>query len=341
MDSIKRSKLAIMVPLGGLIVGWSLFMGAIYSDLFIDIASYDNQGNYIGPEPQVQLSTYLFLLGITAFGLAALTGQTMALRARTENDNSLAKAAHRFGNLLVIISLVAGAVFAIGNFLGAFNNYAGRDAAMLVRIFGVYVPILLATAVVVTILLKAFVFRKDAPDLANLAQDEDRKALQRAVGLAYAAPIIGTAIAIIFGLVVYDVTKTDLDVWIWVIIQLIIATAILVGTKFASKAKSAKPIPAKPRVIGIAAVNLNLVLSIVFGAVVSVMSFSFGAQAIDSLRVWGEWDEKKVPQQSYEIVMPDLEWLASDFLPALALLALAVIGIYKSIVVRHQSEINS
>ena len=338
MDSIKRSKLAIMVPLAGLVAGWSLFMGAIYSDLFVALPSYDNQGNYIGPEPTVQLSTYLFLLGITAFGIASLIGQTIALRVRTEEDQPLAKAAHRFTNLLVIISLVAGAVYAIGNFLGAFNNYASRDASLLVRLFGVYVPILLATALVVVVLLRAFVFRKDAPDLGSVAEDAERKALQRAVGLAYAAPIIGTAIAIIFGLAVYDITRTNLDVWIWVIIQLIIATAILIGTKFASRAKSAKPLPAKPRVAGIAAVNLNLVLSIVFGAVVSVMSFSYGAQAIDSLRVWGEWDEKKIPQQEVTIVSPSFEWLLSDFLPALALLALAVIGIYKSIVVRNLSE---
>ena len=338
MDSIKRSKLAIMVPLAGLVAGWSLFMGAIYSDLFVALPSYDNQGNYIGPEPTVQLSTYLFLLGITAFGIASLIGQTIALRVRTEEDQTLAKAAHRFTNLLVIISLVAGAVYAIGNFLGAFNNYASRDASLLVRLFGVYVPILLATALVVVVLLRAFVFRKDAPDLGSVAEDAERKALQRAVGLAYAAPIIGTAIAIIFGLAVYDITRTDLDVWIWVIIQLIIATAILIGTKFASRAKSAKPLPAKPRVAGIAAVNLNLVLSIVFGAVVSVMSFSYGAQAIDSLRVWGEWDEKKIPQQEVTIIPPSFEWLLSDFLPALALLALAVIGIYKSIVVRNLSE---
>lgn len=338
MDSIKRSKLAIMVPLAGLVAGWSLFMGAIYSDLFVALPSYDNQGNYIGPEPTVQLSTYLFLLGITAFGIASLIGQTIALRVRTEEDQPLAKAAHRFTNLLVIISLVAGAVYAIGNFLGAFNNYASRDASLLVRLFGVYVPILLATALVVVVLLRAFVFRKDAPDLGSVAEDAERKALQRAVGLAYAAPIIGTAIAIIFGLAVYDITRTDLDVWIWVIIQLIIATAILIGTKFASRAKSSKPLPVKPRVAGIAAVNLNLVLSIVFGAVVSVMSFSYGAQAIDSLRVWGEWDEKKIPQQEVTIVPPSFEWLLSDFLPALALLALAVVGIYKSIVVRNLSE---
>jgi hypothetical protein len=54
--------------------------------------------------------------------------------------------------------------------------------------------------------------------------------------------------------------------------------------------------------------------------------------------VWGEWDEKKIPQQEVTIVPPSFEWLLSDFLPALALLALAVIGIYKSIVVRNLSE---
>lgn len=335
MESIRKAKLAILLPLLGGVATWVLFMSAIYSDLFVPMPSYNDKGEFLGPEPAVQLSTYLFLVGIALFALAALVGQSTALKLRRAEDFPLAKAAHRFGNLAVIVGLVAGAVYAIGTFLGAFNNYDTREASLLVRVFGVYVPILIATGLVVFVLLRAFVFRKDAPDLGNILEDEERKKIQRAVGLAYAVPVIGTAVAIIFGLVVYDVTKTDLDVWIWVIIQIIIAVSILIGTRYASAARSAKPLPVKPKTTGVAAVNLNFVLSIVFGVVVSAMAFGFGASAIEKLRVWPEWKEGQTEPLQPTISLPSFDWLISDLLPAVALLTLAVLGIYRSIVIRN------
>ena len=39
--------------------------------------------------------------------------------------------------------------------------------------------------------------------------------------MGFAIPILLTAAAIIFGLVVYDITRTDLQVWVWVVIQVI------------------------------------------------------------------------------------------------------------------------
>lgn len=309
-------------------------MAAVWSDLYAPFPRYDNNGNQLD-EPQVQLSVYLFLVGLTLFSVFALLGQRKALAVRAVEDSGLAKAAHRANNLAVILALVAGAVYAIGNFLGAFNNYGSRDASPLVRILGVYVPIVLATILVVLLILFAFVFRKDAPDLASTEHDDERKKLQRYVGLAYASPIIGTAIAVILGLVVYDVTRTDLDVWIWVVIQAIIATSIILGTNFASKVRLSKPLPPKERRTGLAAVNLNLVLAIVFGAVVIAMSFGFGAGAIEELRVWPEYKPGDTEELFPTVEMPDLSWWFSKMLPAVVLLALAEFGIYRSIVVRH------
>lgn len=327
MNSNRAVKTAIRLPLIGLIVTWIFFVGAQYSELFYPWPEYDFNGNYIGPEPSVHLSTYLFLLGIVAIATTSLIGQRIALRARTIDDTKFAMAAHRFTNLAVILSLVGGAVYAIGTFLGAFNNYSDREATPLVRILGVYLPIILAAALVVTVLLFAFVFRQDAPDLPHAERDEDRSALQRAIGLAYATPIIGTAIAIIFGLVVYDTTKTDLDVWIWVVIQLIIATSILVGTRFAAKARLARPLPPRQRQTGAAAVNLNLVLSIVFGAVVGIMAFSFGFAAVENLRDFST--------NMFRVNAFTLRWFLEDLLPAIALLLLVVFGLYRSILLRH------
>ena len=339
MQEIRSAKRAIIFPLVGLAIAWVFFMVGIFTDQLVMVEQYAIDDF---SEQELRWSTYLYLIGISAASVASLLGQRTALTLRNNEDFPLARAAHRFANLGIILSLLAGAIFAIGNFLGAFGGY-DRDAPGLVRIFGVYVPIVLATALVVTILLLGFVFRKDAPDLKN-EKDEDLAKKQRAVGLAYATPILGTAIAILFGLAVYDITRTTLDVWIWVIIQLIIALSILIGTRFAAKAKLVAVEP-KPRKPGVAAVSLNFVLSILFGVVVTLMAFTYGGSAIDSLIDWEAYWEARAPLESKgeefvamapEMRGADLGWWLGDMFPALVLLALAEIGIYKSIVTRNQ-----
>lgn len=336
MSESRNANRAIQLPLIGLAFLWVMMVLAQYVDLYREYPTYGINGEQVPYEVTLQWSIYLILLGITGVAIASLLGQRIALALRVENDSPLAISAHRFNNLFVILSLVAGAVFAIGNFLGAFNTYDSRDASPLVRIFGVYVPIVLATALVVVVILFAFVFRKDAPDISHEEKDEDRARLQRAVGLAYASPIIGTAIAIIFGLVVYDTTRTTLDVWIWVIIQAIIATSIIVGTRFAAQAKSAKPLQPKPRRTGTAAVNLNLVLTIVFGVAVTVMAFTFGFAAVENLREWPQWVEGKPETQQPFVNAISLGWFLESLLPALVLLALATVGVYQSMISRHR-----
>jgi hypothetical protein len=74
---IKLSKQAILTPLIGLVVGWTLFMFAIYSDLFV-FPIYDSQGMYLGETQAVKVSTYLYLVGIVVFGLLSLRGQQLA-----------------------------------------------------------------------------------------------------------------------------------------------------------------------------------------------------------------------------------------------------------------------
>lgn len=336
MSESRNANRAIQLPLIGLAFLWVMMVLAQYVDLYREYPTYGINGEQLPYEVTLQWSIYLILLGITGAAIASLLGQRIALALRLENDSPLAISAHRFNNLFVILSLVGGAVFAIGNFLGAFNTYDSRDASPLVRIFGVYVPIVLATALVVVVILFAFVFRKDAPDISHEEKDEDRARLQRAVGLAYASPIIGTAIAIIFGLVVYDTTRTTLDVWIWVIIQAIIATSIIVGTRFAAQAKSAKPLQPKPRRTGTAAVNLNLVLTIVFGVAVTVMAFTFGFAAVENLREWPQWVDGKPETQQPFVNAISLGWFLESLLPALVLLALATVGVYQSMISRHR-----
>jgi hypothetical protein len=339
MDN-KLSKRAILAPLVGLIGGWKFFMFAIYAGLFV-YPIYDAQGMYQGDEQIIQPSTYLYLSGIVIFGLLALYGQRLALRARSFAgvDDALARAAHRFTNFAVIVALVGGAVFAIGNFLGAFNTYIDREENLAVRLFNVYIPILLATGLVVFILLRAFVFRKQ---VVKGAKKERMSESEKALGLGYAVPIIATAIAIIFGLAVYDVTRTDLEVWVWVIIQVIVVSGILLGTRFSTKAKSAKPTAPRARpTLAAGAANLNFVLSIVFGVTVSFMSFSFGAMAIETLRGYPTYKEPAPGEEftavwSWTVSPLSVSWFIEQMLPAIVLLVLAAAGTYLSITERNK-----
>jgi hypothetical protein len=336
----KLSKLAILTPLVGLIGGWKFFMFAIYAGLFV-YPIYDAQGMYQGDEQIIRPSTYLFLSGIVVFGLLALYGQRLALRARALAgvDDALARAAHRFTNFAVIVALVGGAFFAIGNFLGAFNTYIDREEDLTVRLFDVYIPILLATGLVVYILLRAFVFRKQ---VVKGAKKESMSESEKALGLGYAVPIIFTAIAIIFGLVVYDVTRTDLQVWVWVIIQVIIVSGILLGTRFSTKAKSAKAAPPRTRAtLAAGAANLNFVLSIIFGVTVSFMSFTFGSMAIETLRVYPPYEEPAPGEEftavwSWTVAPLSVSWFIEQMLPAIVLLVLAAAGTYLSITERNK-----
>ncbi len=336
----KLSKLAILAPLVGLIGGWKFFMFAIYAGLFV-YPIYDAQGMYQGDEQIIRPSTYLFLSGIVTFGLLALYGQRLALRARAIAgvDEALARAAHRFTTFSVIVALVAGAFFAIGNFLGAFNTYIDREENLTVRLFDVYIPILLATGLVVYILLRAFVFRKQ---VVKGAKKERMSESEKALGLGYAVPIIATAIAIIFGLVVYDVTRTDLQVWVWVIIQVIIVSGILLGTRFSTKAKSAKAAPPRARAtLAAGAANLNFVLSIVFGVTVSIMSFAFGAAGIEKLRVYPPYEEPAPGEEftavwTWTVAPLSVSWFIEQMLPAVVLLVLAAAGTYLSITERNK-----
>ena len=336
----KLSKLAILAPLVGLIGGWKFFMFAIYAGLFV-YPIYDAQGMYQGDEQIIRPSTYLFLCGIVIFGLLALYGQRLALRARSLAgvDDSLARAAHRFTNFAVIVALVTGAFFAIGNFLGAFNTYIDREENLTVRLFDVYIPILLATGLVVYILLRAFVFRKQ---VVKGAKKERMSESEKALGLGYAVPIIATAIAIIFGLAVYDVTRTDLEVWVWVIIQVIIVSGILLGTRFSTKAKTAKTAPPRARAtLAAGAANLNFVLSIVFGVTVSIMSFAFGAAGIEKLRVYPPYEEPAPGEEftavwSWTVSPLSVSWFIEQMLPAVVLLVLAAAGTYLSITERNK-----
>ena len=341
MNRIPLANRAIVFPLAGVVTTWWLFMIAQLVELNTQQPTYDNMGVQISPNV-FHISVYLFLLGIAATSVASLIGQSLAIRARESNtDNpSLARSANRFANLMVILSLAAGVVFVIGTFMGAFNAYSARNEDLTVRLVDVYLPIILGTALVVWLLLRAFVSREhDKNEDGTKAKMSSR---QKALTLGYTVPILATAFAIILGLAVYDITQTALQVWVWVIIVLIVAIGVVAGTRFAARAKSAKVEKPKPKTaLTAGAGTLNFVLSIVFGAVVGIMSFSFGSSAISKLQTFSvpPVDCKDTECNSIASIQPPTwQWLFEDMVPAKLLIVLTVVGIYFTLVERNRIE---
>jgi hypothetical protein len=330
---------AIAFPLIGEIWGWLFFVAAVFANQLQNNLNYGTQYQPLPAPEIVHLGTYLFLVAIAGFAFSAIWGQSLAIRARAEldEDNHLARAAQRFTTLAVVVALAFGAIYAIGNFMGAFGYSSSNAQNAGIRILDVYLPILLATGLVVFVILRAFVFREGE----HQEGEKDKRGLtetQKALGLGYAMPIIATAVAIILGLIVYDVTKTTLQVWVWVLIQIIVVAGVVQGTRFASKAKQGvvRP-PRERRVLAAGAAGLNFVLSIVFGGVVSIMAFTYGGSAVDKLQNYPEYDANG------NVIGPDkttldpitLTWVINDLLPVLVLLGLAVVGIYWTLIARN------
>ena len=344
MKKLTQVQKAIALPLIGEVWGWLFFVAAILANQLQFPSNYGVGNRYyvMSPPESVHVGTYLFLIAIAGFSFSAIWSQSLAIKSRAElgEEHLLARAAQRFATLAVVVALVFGAIFAIGNFMGAFGYSSSNAQNALVRILDVYLPILLAAAMVVFVILKAFVFRQGE----HQDGEKDKRGLtetQKALGLGYAMPIIATAVAIIFGLIVYDVTKTTLQVWVWVLIQMIVVAGVIQGTRFAAKAKQGviRP-PRERRVLAAGAAGLNFVLSIVFGAVVSIMAFSFGGAAVDKLIRYPEYDSEGNLIGSDQVTLQpiSLTWAINELLPALVLLGLAVVGIYWTIVTRNKEE---
>jgi hypothetical protein len=111
------------------------------------------------------------------------------------------------------------------------------------------------------------------------------------------------------------------------------------GTHFASKAKTARQAAPKPKTaLAAGAANLNFVLSIVFGGVVSIMAFAFGNEAMGKLQKWPTYGPNETGPVYPSIEAPDLKWYLEELAPAKVLLLLAVIGVYLAITERHRKR---
>ena len=331
MKRIALANRAISLPLLGWVFTWIFVMTATW----LAMALHEGYNASL-----VRPTVYIYLVAFALAGFSALTAHGWAVKAvAVDEADGLARASLRFATLMVVLGLSVTTIFALTNFLGAFNSFSsiGQNSNVGLRFVWTYLPILLATAVVVFIVLRAFVFRNGV----TLAEGEAKKKMserQKALALGYAVPILSTAFAIILGLFVYDATRTNLDVWIWVLIISIVGFGVIAGTRFSARARQARVEPLRPRTaLAAGAATVNFVLSIVFGATVSIMSFTMGQQAVNKLQRWAEWKEGDT-ESHYSLVTPSLDWFVRDIAPAAILLLLAVVGVYLSITERHRKR---
>ncbi len=327
MKTLSLVKRSIALPLIGLTAVWSIMM-------FANWFSMVSQENY---ETIARPTIYMYLLAFASGTFSALVAHGWAVKSLAlDESDSLARAAVRFTVLALVIGLAATTIFALTSFLGAFNS-SSQNSDVFLRFIWTYLPILLATGVVVYVILRAFVFR----GAAVVAEGEAKPKMserQKALALGYAVPILSTAFAIILGLFIYDATRTNLDTWVWVLIISIVGVGVIYGTRFAARARQARVEAPKPKTaLAAGAATVNFVLSIVFGATVSIMSFTMGASAIQKLQVWPEWVEGE-EQQMPTVSAPTLQWWLQDMAPAVVLLLLAAAGIYLSITERHRKQ---
>lgn len=338
MRKLTLPERAVAVPLIGLFVGWVfLLVGMIVNIYTAPWPRYSSIGSPIdSPEP-IRWATYFFLLAVAVVAVSALLGQRLALRSRVVfgEGHKLSRAAHRFSNLMVWLGLGLGAAFAIGNFLSAFGGGYGQPRGdVLVRLIGIYIPILLATGLEIFVIVKGFVSR---PDLAGHVEgDEASPEMRRALALGYSWPIVSTAVAIVLGLIIYDVSRTTMDTWIWVLVLSIVVSGIIIGTRFARVAtREESPVPMMQRMrrsLAAGASNLNFVLSVVFAGVVSIIAITSTGSAVEKLQSNAVIDGVKATDYS----VMDWNWYLSDLAPAKVLVLLVIVGTYVTIVIRNR-----
>ena len=272
-------------------------------------------------------SLYALLLGLGIASFLVTLAHAAADRVAHENVDSLsARGVFRVISVLVILALVFGAVLAFAILISGFSqNYSSLGD----RLLSVELPIALDTALVVWVLLRATVLRRGE----KLANTDSRKMSpeRKALVWGYVLPILGTAVAIVMGIEVYNLQGRSLDVWSWTVIQAIIGLSIVFGTRFAVRARAGVVAPVRERKVvagAVGAVNLNLVLSIVFVAVVGIMSFSFAEGALNDLRSYS--NTSGIP--TWEA--PSLSWWISKMVPSYLLLVFATTGLYLSVRLR-------
>ena len=169
---------------------------------------------------------------------------------------------------------------------------------------------------------------------------------QRSLGLGYSVPIIGGVLALLVGLIVSDITHSRLDIWIWVLIHAVLGAGMVLGTRFATAAYNFSLVQGAKVGATKGARNLNLVLGIIWSAIVTIVSFSKAAEAVQGMVHWSDKLISKTPgSEPTEPVPPVIKPFTSvlfweNFVPAFVLIVIAVVGIYLLLAERSREPKN-
>ncbi len=330
----KTLKTAIAFVIVGIDIAWLGMILANYAQLY-EATDYTATGNLLrGIDSLTKPSTYIFLIALAGFSLFSGLAYRMA-------DHEVAKKVKgslpvfRFASVAVIVALVSLAIFAISAFFASFNVY-GPTKGIGDQLLGVYLPIVLAAAICVVLLLSATVYRKSEVKVEAVSQEQ--KKAKREAALAFVYPIVGTTIALLIGLTVYSARRENPQVWIWVLILAIVGGSIAMGTIYAARTKSNTPKSraVAPKKSGSAALSLNFVLVVIFVVIVTLMSFTFGISAVGELGLWQQIGDRP---GEYVINAVTPAWFIKLMLPALVMLAL--VNITASIAVRIRSIVSA
>lgn len=321
----KTLKLATAYVLIGLTSAWFGFIIANYVGLF-EAPQYNSEGYmWFGYEQLTKPSTYIFLtalISLAAFSGLAYRKADVLVAQKTPG----ALPVFRFATVGVVVSLVSLVIFALSAFFASFNDFSNvRGGGVSDQITGVYIPIILAAAVAVFLILSATVYRKSESTVGKASPEQKRA--KREAALAFIYPIVGTTLALLIGLTVYQASRENPQVWVWVLILAIVGGSIALGSIYAARTKAHGASQAKPKkVAGTAALSLNFVLVVVFVVVVTVMSFGFGIAAITELSQWRE-------NGNYiKDITPG--WFVHSMLPAMLTLALVNVTAYIAVRIR-------
>ena len=320
----KTLKLATAFVLIGLTTAWFGFIAANYVGLY-EAPQYNNDGYlWFGYEQLTKPSTYIFLVALVL--LAGFSGKAYRMAdVLVSKKTPGALPVFRFASVGVIVSLVSLVIFALSAFFASFNDFSGSRSGIQDQITGVYIPIILAAVVAVFLILSSTVYRKSESTVGKASPEQKRA--KREAALAFVYPIVGTTLALLIGLTVYQASRQNPQVWVWVLILAIVGVSVVLGSIYAARTKAHGASKAKPKKeAGTTALSLNFVLVVVFVVVVTVMSFGFGIAAITELSQWRE-------NGNYiKDITPG--WFVRSMLPAMLTLALVDVTAYVAVRIR-------
>lgn len=301
---------ALSVVLASFAVGWVLFFVGYHLSTAAGSMSDESE---LASDSTIDALPYFTLAAIAIFGACSLLATRMtAPAAQSVERGGLALRVRLIAQAGIITAASLSTFAILVTFMSGFLDTGGSTP--LARIFNEYLPIALHTALIISLLLTGFIFsgRSGAQDpapaddiapedrLAELIEDAAPAAAapvtapsvavaapaapsaltretRRFAAWGWSAPIIAAALALLIGLVIYDLTSTSLEAWVWVAILAVVALGVCVGVLAAARGLGSSNSSA---IVG--AENLGFVLTIVFVIGTMSMSLGFGISAIEN-----------------------------------------------------------